>query len=234
MKTKHLLIILFVLPFLLGASWPLSFMFSTLNPEKFGSTAWINKQIQIINNEATNINPQVVKLGLHAYIKAREHGLLAKQMLTIIDYSKPSTEKRMWVFDLNRNRILYNTWVSHGRNSGGIHATSFSNERNSLKSSLGVFLTENSYVGGVGYALRIKGLEPGFNDNALRRNVVIHGAWYVDPGVIQRYGQLGRSWGCPAVSKSLSRRLIDTIKGETLVFIYYPDRYWLNRSRFLA
>jgi L,D-transpeptidase-like protein len=156
-------------------------------------------------------------------------------LLTIIDYSKISSEKRLWVIDLNREKVLFNTWVSHGKNSGSLSATSFSNQPGSLKSSIGVFLTDTTpYMGGNGYSLRLKGLERGINDNAYRRDIVVHGAWYVAPDVARRYGQIGRSWGCPAVSEKLAHPIIDTIKNRTLVFVYSHDRYWLNRSTFLT
>jgi hypothetical protein len=130
--------------------------------------------------------------------------------------------------------VLFNTWVSHGRNSGKVNATSFSNEPGSLKSSLGVFLTKNSYNGSNGYSLRLVGLENGINDKAYERNIVIHGAAYAHPDVIDKYGLLGRSWGCPAVSNQTVRPLINTIKDRSLVFIYYPYRSWLNNSTFLG
>ncbi|TAK72853.1 MAG: murein L,D-transpeptidase catalytic domain family protein, partial [Gammaproteobacteria bacterium] len=104
----------------------------------------------------------------------------------------------------------------------------------SLKSSLGVFVTDEPYMGGDGYSLRLKGLEPGVNDNAYRRDVVIHGAWYVDPSVARQYGEMGRSWGCPAVGKELAKPIIDTIKGNTVLFAYYPDQHWLSHSHYLT
>lgn len=215
-----------------GFSWPWETF--NPNPEPAGTSAWLNKQTQIIKSEASNIDTNVLRLGLKAYMKARAKGLDNKQLLTIIDYSKPSTERRMWVFDLKRGRTLFNTWVSHGKNSGGLKPTSFSNTEGSLKSSLGVFVTTSPYVGGVGYALRMKGLERGINDNAYRRDIVIHGAWYVSADTISKYGQAGRSWGCPAVSEKLARPIIDTIKDNTVVFAYYPDRNWLSRSSYLV
>lgn len=218
----------------LGANWPFSWLVSPTNPEPIQSTRWLNKQMQIIKSEAGNIDDNVLRLSLVAYQKARQQGLDQKQVLTVIDYSKPSSQKRMWVFDLKRNRMLYNTWVAHGKNSGGAMATSFSNNPGSLKSSIGVFITEHPYIGGNGYSLRLKGLERGVNDNAYRRSVVIHGAWYAGPDNIRKNGQLGRSWGCPAVSTELSRPIINTIKEDTLVFAYYPDQNWLSHSQFLT
>ncbi|MDR3478090.1 MAG: murein L,D-transpeptidase catalytic domain family protein [Gammaproteobacteria bacterium] len=207
---------------------------STTNSAPFDTSEWVAEEIRIINSQADNIDERVLKLGLTAYINARHKGLDNKQLLTLIDYSKPSTERRLWVFDLKSNKVLFNTWVTHGRNSGNLVPTSFSNQSGSLKSSLGVFLTQSSYQGGNGYSLRLNGLERGINDNAYRRSIVIHGAWYADPGIIKRYGQIGRSWGCPAVSPDTANSLINTIKNNTLVVAYYPDQLWLKKSTFLA
>ncbi|MES2218642.1 MAG: murein L,D-transpeptidase catalytic domain family protein [Pseudomonadota bacterium] len=194
---------------------------------------WIDQELLIIDAQANNLDPKVLTLGLLAYLHAREKGFLHKPLLTLIDYSKPSNERRLWVVDMRTNRVLFNTWVSHGKNSGDVLATSFSNDPGSLKSSIGVFLTVNSYVGENGYSLRLIGLEQGFNDHALSRSIVVHGAWYSDPEVIKKYGQLGRSWGCPSVRPQETRPLINTIKDNSLVVVYYPDRNWLKTSTFL-
>jgi hypothetical protein len=234
MKTKYFI---FFLALVTSTSFSMPWSFSSLfgSTEKFGSYAWLNKREEAVHSQAANLNPQVLKLALKAYIKARQSRMgNVKEVLTIIDYSKPSTERRLWVIDLRTKKVLYNTWVTHGKNSGSLNATSFSNQPGSLKSSLGVFLTEETYVGHVGYAVRLKGLESGINDNAYSRAVVVHGAWYADPEIARHYGQLGRSFGCPAVSDKIAKPLINTIKNNTVVFAYYPDRQWLKRSSFLA
>lgn len=218
----------------MGFSLPWPFSSFSRSPEKFGTYSWFNRQVTAIHAQASNLNTQILRMALKAYIKVHSRLHRDKQILTIIDYSKPSTERRLWVIDLRSQRVLYNTWVTHGRNSGGLKATSFSNRPGSLKSSLGVFLTEETYVGHVGYAVRLKGLEPGINDNAYRRAVVVHGAWYADQNIARKYGQLGRSFGCPAVSDKIAKPLINTIKNNSVVFAYYPDRQWLSRSSFLA
>ena len=200
-----------------------------------GTEGWVAEETRAINSQANNIDPNVLKLSLMAYLKARGEGLDNKEMLTLIDYSKPSSERRLWVFDLKNERVLFNTWVSHGRNSGKMIANSFSNAPGSLKSSMGVFLTTSqAYMGGNGYSLRMQGLERGINDNAYRRDIVFHGAWYVDPNVAKKFGYMGRSWGCPAVPVETVRPLIDTIKDHTIVVAYYPDRNWLRNSQFLT
>jgi hypothetical protein len=156
------------------------------------------------------------------------------QRLGVIDYSRPSTEPRLWVFDLAARKLLFEEWVAHGRNSGDNLTTRFSNRDGSYMTSLGGFAAQETYVGGNGYSLRLRGLEPGFNDRARDRAIVIHGAPYVNPVAAKLQGRLGRSLGCPAVRPQVARQLIDSIRGGTFVFAYYPDRDWLQRSRLLA
>ena len=219
---------------LISASSPFDWLMPHPNPEKPGSSAWLEKEFQIIHSQASNLDEKILRLSLTAYMHAREQGYDKKKLLTIIDYSKPSTEKRLWVFDIGRGKFLLNTWVSHGKNSGGINARSFSNISGSLKSSIGVFITDNAYIGGHGISLRMKGLEKGVNDNAYNRNIVFHGATYVGANVAKHLGRMGLSWGCPAVSPDTIKWLVDTIKGNTVVFAYYPDSNWLKKSKYLV
>ncbi len=187
-----------------------------------------------LSYQAKDLNPKVLKLALKAYNNARQEGYDNKEILTVIDFSKPSSQRRFWVFDLRRERLLFDELVSHGRNSGDVVATSFSNQPNSLKSSIGVYATGQAYAGQHGYSLRLTGLEPGFNDNAFDRAIVVHGAWYVDPQFARRHGGVGRSWGCPALSPRVVKPVIDVISNDTVIVAYYPDRRWLNSSRFLT
>jgi hypothetical protein len=154
--------------------------------------------------------------------------------LTVIDYSRPSTAKRLWVFDLRARTLAYEELVAHGKGSGENLATSFSNEPNSLQSSLGLFLTEDTYVGKNGYSLRLRGLDEGFNDRAFERAIVMHGAPYVSDEIARTNGRLGRSWGCPALREGVARAVIDRVKGTGLVFAYYPDTAWLKSSKYLG
>ncbi len=231
MKIKHLL---YFFAFLSISGWgPFSFLFND-NNQSFGSSSWIEREAQIIAAKADNLDPKVLKLALKAFVTARQQGLDHKQLLTIIDYSKPSDERRLWVINVKKASVLYNTWVAHGKNSGGAYSTSFSNRPGSLQSSYGVFLTNQSpYIGENGYSLRLTGLEPGINDNAYSRAIVFHGAWYADPDVVKQYGQLGRSWGCPAVKVDVAKPLIDTIKEKTIVFAYTNNRSWIRNSPYL-
>jgi len=164
---------------------------------------------------------------------ATAHGMSPSQRLAVIDYSKPSTEPRLWVFDLQQRKLLYRELVAHGRNSGDNYAHAFSNTEGSLQSSLGLFRTLDTYNGNNGYSLRMDGLEAGFNDKALDRAIVMHGAPYVNADLAHKQGRVGRSWGCPAVRSGIARQMIDTLKGGQFVFSYYPDPHWLAASRYL-
>ena len=156
-----------------------------------------------------------------------------KNILSIIDYSRPSTEKRFFVIDLEHKKLMYKCLVAHGKNSGDNYAKVFSNDTESLKSSLGFFLTAETYSGNHGYALKLDGLEKNINDNARVREIVIHGADYVSDAFIKKYGILGRSWGCPALPDDISKEIIDKISGGSLIFIYSNDNYYKVNSVFL-
>lgn len=184
---------------------------------------------------APSLDRQVLELATRALAcSVRHSGRISHDgKLSVIDFSLPSTERRLWVFDLARHELLYEEWVSHGRNTGDNLATRFSNRNGSYMSSLGGFETQESYVGQNGYSLRLRGLEPGFNDNARERAIVIHGAPYVSDALIKSQGRLGRSLGCPAVRPAIARELIDTIREGSFVFAYYPDKEWLAQSALL-
>ncbi len=156
-----------------------------------------------------------------------------KSILTLIDFTKPSTEERLFVLDLAKGELLYHSHVSHGQGSGENYATSFSNVNGSHKSSLGFYLTGGTYQGGNGYSLLLDGLEKGINDKARERAIVIHGADYCDPARIAPGGRLGRSFGCPALPRALTREIIDTIKNGTLLYIYADDENYLSHSTIL-
>lgn len=187
-----------------------------------------------LRTAAPEVDPEALALALQARECAVSSGVADEaDRLALIDYSRPSTEPRMWVFDLRKATLLYAEHVAHGRGSGGNVPTAFSNREGSHQSSLGLFATGETYVGGNGYSLRMDGLEPGVNDAARERAIVIHGAPYVDPAGASRQGRLGRSLGCPSLSPAVAREVIDTLKDGQLLFAYYPDRAWLESSRFL-
>ncbi|MHA7128899.1 murein L,D-transpeptidase catalytic domain family protein [Algoriphagus namhaensis] len=158
---------------------------------------------------------------------------LSSPVLTIIDFSLPSTSKRMWVINPETEELLSHTVVSHGRNSGDLMATQFSNRPESFKSSLGFYKTGETYYGKHGYSLKLDGLEEAFNDQARNRAIVIHGSDYAREAFARQTGRLGRSLGCPAVPSEVSREIIDLIKDGSLIFAYAKDQNYLSKSKLL-
>lgn len=171
--------------------------------------------------------PTLRQEALHAALSALEslesRGESMRPLLTVIDYSLPSTAKRMWVFDLSTRMLLFHEMVAHGRNSGEDMTVSFSNEEGSLMTSLGAFVTGTTYTGKNGYSLRLRGMDPGLNDRAEARTIVMHGAPYVSEDFVHRVGRIGRSWGCPAVRTEIAQDLIDRLKDGTLLYAWHPS-----------
>ena len=178
--------------------------------------------------------PEVMAAAESAWRCGRSTGDFQSPILTIIDYSLPSTDRRMWIIDMIQRRVLSQELVAHGEASGDLYAVAFSNRMGSNQTSLGLFRTEGTYYGANGYSLRLDGLDTGFNDNARERAIVVHGAPYVSDAFARAQGRLGRSWGCPALGDQVAREIIDRIKGGNLIFSYYPDQAWLNGSRLLG
>jgi len=154
-------------------------------------------------------------------------------IISIIDFSKSSAQKRLFIIDLKRMKVLFNTYVAHGQNSGEEFASQFSNSIESDESSLGFYETTNTYIGKNGYSLHLEGLEKGFNDNAYAREIVMHGASYVNEQLIRARGYIGRSWGCPAVPQRLHKFIINKIKNGTCLFIYSPDKNYISNSNII-
>jgi hypothetical protein len=180
---------------------------------------------------ADGLSPQVLSMALDAVACARARGVAGRDdVMTVIDYSLPSTEPRLWVLDLKHGKVLFHQLVAHGSGSGDNYATRFSNVNDSKQTSLGLFLTAGTYEGGNGYSLQLKGLDQGVNDRAEARHIVMHGAWYVSPEHARSQGRLGRSWGCPAVSEKMAKPVIDTIKGGSFVFSYAGETSWLQKA----
>lgn len=171
--------------------------------------------------------------GMTGYNKLAAQNKIQNKLLTIVDFSLPSTEKRMWILDMDTKKVLFNTYVAHGQGTGGNMATKFSNTSNSHQSSLGFYVTAETYYGKNGLSLFIDGMEKGFNSNARNRYVVIHGADYATEGFIKSRGRLGRSYGCPAVPTKLSKEIINTIKGKSCLFIYGNNENYLEKSQYL-
>lgn len=184
---------------------------------------------------APDADPGVLALALEARSCAVRNGEAdADARLAVIDYSRPSSEPRLWVFDLAEGRLLHREFVAHGSGSGDNFARHFSNIEGSFQTSLGLFRTAETYVGKNGYSLRMDGLDPGFNDNARPRAIVMHGAWYANPDLIRSQGRLGRSQGCPALREQIAKVVIDDLKQRNLVFAYADDAAWLQRGRSFA
>ncbi len=163
------------------------------------------------------IDYKIFKVAMNGFMKMK---LEKDNIITIIDYSKPSKEKRFYVIDLKNNILIFHCLVAHGKNSGNIYANKFSNRGNSKMSSYGFFITGKTFMGKHGYSLKLDGIEKNINDKARKRGIIIHGASYVSEGFIKKYGRLGKSWGCPALPMELSKQIIDTIKNGSCIFIY--------------
>ena len=193
------------------------FLVLLMDLQSFGKTKDVISIIEISKlNHAPSLRVlQEAKKQLNAL------QIYAPKILTVIDYQLPSSKPRFWVIDLIQKKILYQEYVAHGRNTGMKFAKKFSNTQNSKQTSLGVFRTLGTYLGKHGYSLRLQGLQKGVNDNAFKRAIVMHGADYVSESFLKKHGRLGRSWGCPALDRRVSKKIIETIKGGTYLFAYY-------------
>ena len=184
--------------------------------------------------EKIGLKKEAFNYAYTGYKKLEEEGMLNKEgLITICDFSQSSKRKRLYLINLNECKLLLNTYVAHGKNSGGEYARKFSNRPESRQSSLGFYRTKTTYWGGHGLALTLSGLEPGFNDKAERRKIVLHGSLYIGDNY-RRWGKfMGRSFGCPAVPMKQSKILINTIKDGSCLFIYHPSKTYLKGSKIL-
>jgi hypothetical protein len=195
--------------------------------------------VHLLNELSLNENPslpseEAFSLALKGMESLKKQpDLIKKEILTVIDFSLPSTEKRMWIIDLQNKKVLFNDYVAHGRNSGDAKAGLFSNRSGSYQSSIGFYVTGETYQGKHGLSLFLEGMDREFNSNARNRAIVMHGADYVSPGFITQTGRLGRSLGCPAVSVDIHEKVIHAIQGGSAMFIYYPDPVFLEKSEIL-
>ena len=183
----------------------------------------------------TGLSRDVFDLAIKGLRKLDSDGKLNNpNIVTIADYSQSSNKKRLYVIDLKNRKLLFNTYVAHGRNTGDEYARSFSNKEGSFKSSLGFYVTEKPIVGShTGFALLINGVEKGFNDHAVQRQIIIHAAEYASENFIKKHGRLGRSYGCPSLPPDMNKPIIETIKGGTCLFIYNPDNNYIDSSGLL-
>jgi hypothetical protein len=177
-------------------------------------------QSKILKN-ARDLSPTALKFALKGYYWALKKGDVKNpDVLTVIDFSMPSNAKRMWVIDLKTSQVLMNLYTTHGKGSGMTYAKRFSNQRHTDESSLGTYETLNSYRGEHGYSERVKGLEKGINDNAYRRAIVVHPAWYAKSSFIQHEHRAGRSWGCFGIDPSKSSQFVNFTKNGSVIFVY--------------
>ena len=185
-----------------------------------------------LNLSELGLSHEVFQLALKGHNKLEAEGRLNNpDVLTIVDFSQTSKNKRMYVIDINQQKLLFNTLVGHGRNTGGEYGQHFSNENGTHKSSLGFYVTKNNNMGSsVGFSLIIEGIEKGFNDNAVSRQIILHGANYATEDFINKNGRLGRSFGCPALPPELIKPVVDVIENGSCLFIYYPDSNYLSKS----
>ena len=194
---------------------------------------------ELLYNEIEKGNYTLPKLetfikAFEGYSALENQGKVRNNILTIVDFSYSSTKERMWVIDMENKKVVLQTLVSHGMNSGTEYAKSFSNQNESFKSSLGFFITGETYTGKHGISLKLDGQENGLNDNARERAVVVHGADYVSKKLANAQGYIGRSQGCPAVCPKIASKLINTIKNKSVLFIYHPTRMYVNKSRLVS
>ena len=184
--------------------------------------------------EDSGLSRRAFECAWTGYYKLRKKGMLHRTgILSICDFSQSSSNQRLYVIDVRNRRLLYRTYVAHGINSGQEYANAFSNKMESCKSSLGFYVTSNTYYGFNGLSLRIQGMDKGFNDNAARRAIVIHGATYVSTRILKKYGVMGTTFGCPAIPDEMTTQIIPVVKGGTCFFIYYPAKKYLAQSQVL-
>jgi hypothetical protein len=185
--------------------------------------------------KTTPVNAEVFARAYFGFLNLKDQGAISeeKSLLTICDFSLSSNVPRMWVIDVKKKKVLFHTLVAHGQGTGEEYAREFSNIEGSHQSSVGFFVTKDTYYGDNGYSLRLEGMDVGYNHNAMSRAIVMHGADYVSESFIQANQRLGRSWGCPAVSRKLAKPIIDAIKEGSCLFIYYPDKKYLASSKWL-
>ncbi len=205
-----------------------SHQFSAMNTLRHYQQELVSK----LKSENPNLSKGAIIAGFRAYQHLRTQGKDAKHLLTVIDYTLPSDQKRLWVIDMDRRKVIYNTLVAQGENSGLVYAKRFSNQPESHETSLGVYLTGQTYYGKDGYSMRLHGLDAGFNDNVYKRAVVMHGARYVSENYARQFGRIGRTFGCFGLSQDIEPSVVQAIKNGTVLVAYYPDRGWLYSSRY--
>jgi hypothetical protein len=195
---------------------------------------WSDSVYNRLGLDSNGLSREAFFSACKGYQYLLQKGMLKRpELLTICDMSQSSTKKRLYILDLQHGTVLFNTYVSHGRNSGSEYATSFSNLNSSHKSSLGFMVTAETYTGKAGLSMRLDGTEKGINDNVRMRDIVMHGSTYVNEHRADEGGSMGRSYGCPAVSYEEHKAIINTIKGGSCFFIYHTDNWYSRTSKIL-
>ncbi len=198
----------------------------------------LSSNISVLYNNlklsSLGLSREAFDYAIKGYNHLRSIGKLKNdKIISIVDFSLPSGKKRLFILDLTSNKILFNTFVAHGRNSGKDLANKFSNKNESYQSSLGFYITRDTYNGKHGYSLRLEGEEQGINDNAIPRAIVMHSAWYVNENIVKSQGYIGRSQGCPAIPEELNKPIIEKIKNGSCLFLYSPDKNYISQSPIL-
>jgi hypothetical protein len=249
LKNKHWSYqVLVMVGILVGTSFaftsPVASPLSEINMVSSAKTAFTEKATSVVDEkmglyESLELNSyglsrQAFEYALSGYSQLLNEGKIIKNnILSILDFSLPSGKKRLFVIDLEAGQLVFNTYAAHGRNSGSDMATRFSNNPNSFQSSLGFYVTGETYKGKHGESLRLNGEEEGINDNAMARGIVIHSAAYADEEIVARQGFIGRSQGCPALPQKMAQKVINTIKNGSCLFLYSPDKYYTSNSKIL-
>jgi hypothetical protein len=208
------------------------------NGDKSSWSARVMKEAEMayeqLDLSVKGLSKKAFLYGWKGYRLLQKKGVLHNtEVLTICDFSESSKKKRLYIIDVSNMTLLLNTYVAHGRNSGGEFATRFSNKPQSRQSSLGFYITRQTYTGDHGLSLRIEGLERGFNDRANARNIVVHGSSYLGGEFLENNAFNGRSYGCPAVPDDQAEEIISTIKDGSCLFIYHPSRNYVAKSHII-
>ena len=218
----------------LSVVWALSLLLVPLSARASPRAGIRSERLaEAIHAQAPNIGIKPILTSLDAYFHLAQRHLTDKPLVTIVDFAVPSAKRRLAVADVRTGKVVFYTYVAHGKGSGLTYATHFSNQPGSEASSLGVYLTGHTFYGDDGYSLRLHGLNPEFNGAAYRRDIVIHSAWYVSKAFAQKYGRMGRSWGCFALDRGVESAIVKLIRDGTVLVGYYPDPKWLNSVAYL-
>lgn len=233
---KAILITIFLLIWLLAPANRVNLISEIGADSLFAKSNIVDDSIRKFESKEQKLpDKDLLIISLNGFAKLMDEGVFHREdLITIIDFRLPSTQKRLWVLDLEKGETLFHTLVAHGKNTGDLYAEKFSNVSGSYTSSLGFYTTGDTYQGGHGLSLYLNGLERGINDNARDRAIVMHGADYATEAFIKEYGRLGRSFGCPSVPPEVHEDIIQTIAGGSCLFIFANNEDYLSESGFIG